>query len=482
MATAVKTTVTELPESRVRVEAEVPAAEVERQVERTASQLGREMKIPGFRKGKVPAPIVIRRVGRPAVLDQAVRDTLGRWYADAIGEAGIHPIGDPQLDLSDLPGEGQPLRFSVEIGVRPKAKLGDYRGVEVGRREPQADDAAVQAELDELRDRGARLETVDRAAGSGDFVVMDYEGSIDGEPFEGGAGRDEMIELGSGRLIPGFEEQLDGAKAGEERTLKVKFPDDYGAEHLAGNDAEFAASVKEVKERVLPELDDDFAVDQAGFDSLDELRDDIATKLLEADERRVEQAFREAVVDAVVAESTVDVPEALVDARARELWERMLHTLAHQGISKEAYLRIAGREEEDLLEEAKPDAEQALRREAVIAAVVEGEDIHASDGDILDALQASAERESVKVEKLRDQLEKAGRLDDVRADLASRRAVDLLVEAATPISVEQAQARGHTAEPGRKLWTPETEPPAGTAGEVGGRGSGGQIWTPGGSS
>ncbi|HEY8638239.1 MAG TPA: trigger factor, partial [Solirubrobacteraceae bacterium] len=234
MATAVKTTVTELPESRVRVEAEVPAAEVERQVERTASQLGREMKIPGFRKGKVPAPIVIRRVGRPAVLDQAVRDTLGRWYADAIGEAGIHPIGDPQLDLSDLPGEGQPLRFSVEIGVRPKAKLGDYRGVEVGRREPQADDAAVQAELDELRDRGARLETVDRAAGSGDFVVMDYEGSIDGEPFEGGAGRDEMIELGSGRLIPGFEEQLDGAKAGEERTLKVKFPDDYGAEHLAG--------------------------------------------------------------------------------------------------------------------------------------------------------------------------------------------------------------------------------------------------------
>ncbi|HEU4655991.1 MAG TPA: trigger factor [Capillimicrobium sp.] len=446
-----KTTVTELPESRVRVEAEVPPEVVERELAKTAAQLGRDMRIPGFRKGKVPPPVVIRRIGRQAVLDETVRDAIGRWYADAIGKARIAPVGDPDLSLGDLPDEGEPLTFTVEIGVRPTAKLGAYKGVEVGRREPQASDEAVDAELEQLRERAARLETVDRAAASGDFVVMDYVGSIDGEPFEGGTGRDQMVELGSGRLIPGFEEQLEGATAGEERTVKVTFPDEYGAQHLAGKDAEFAVTVKEVKEKRLPDLDDDFAVDQAGFDSIEELRADIRAKLLEADERQVEQAFREAVIDAVVDQAEVEVPEALVEARSRELWDRMLHSLAHQGISKDAYLQIAGgRTEGELLEEAKPEAARALRREAVIAAVIEAEDIEPSDGDILDALQASAARENVKPEKLRDRLEQSGRLDDLKEDLAGRRALDLLVEEAKAIPVEEARKAGkpYTPEPG----------------------------------
>ncbi len=460
-----KTTVTELPESRVRVEAEVPPEEVEREVAKTARQLGREMRIPGFRKGKVPPPVVIRRIGRAAVLTETVQDALGRWYVDAVGDAKIAPVGEPDIKLPDeLPGEGEPYAFTVEIGVRPAATLGAYKGVEVGRREPAADDAAVDAELEALRERAARLETAERAAQEGDFVVMDYVGSIDGEEFEGGAGRDQMVELGSGRLIPGFEEQLVGATAGEERTVEVTFPDEYGAAHLAGKDATFAVSVKEVKEKVLPELDDDFAVDQAGFDSLDELREDIAGKLKEADERAVESAYREAVLDAVAKNATVDVPDSLVEARARELWDRMLHSLSHQGISKDAYLRIAGKSEEELLEEAKPEAEKALRREAVIAAVVAAEEIDPADGDVLDALQASAAREGVKPEKLRDRLERNGRLADLKEDLAARRAIDLLVEEAKPISVEQAKARD-------LLWTPEQgEEPAG---------SGQQLWTPG---
>ena len=463
MASAVKTKVTELPESRVRVDAEVPADEVERSLQKTARQLGANMRIPGFRKGKVPPPVIIRRIGRDAVLDEAVRDAIGGWYVDAIGDANIAPVGDPKLDLGDLPAEGQPLTFTIEIGVRPEATLGTYEGVEVGRREPAVDDAAVDAELEQLRERAARLETAERPAARGDFVVIDYEGRLGDEPFEGGAGRDQMIELGSGRLIPGFEEQLQGMSAGEQREINVTFPADYQAEHLAGQEATFSLTVKDMREKVLPELDDEFALEQAGFDSLDELRADIRTKLAEADERRVEQDFREAVVDAVVKESKVEVPDALVDARARELWERMLHTLSHQGISKDAYLRIAGKEEDDLLEEAKPDAEQALRREAVIAAVIDKEGIEPSDGDVLDALQASAARESMSPEKLRDRLEQAGRLDDLKADLAQRMAVDWLVERAKPISVEQARARD-------KLWTPEksADEPAG-----------GQLWTPG---
>jgi trigger factor len=435
----VKTTVTELPESRVRVEAEVAAEELERRVQATARALGRDMRMPGFRKGKVPPPVVIQRVGREVVLDETVRDALGRWYLAAIDSAGIHPVGDPDLDVGDLPPEGQPLTFTIEIGVRPVATLGEYKGVEVPRREAAADDAAVDAELDSLRERMARLEAVERPATKGDFVVMDYVGSVDGEPFDGGEGRDQLLELGSGRLIPGFEEGLEGATAGEERTLDITFPDDYPAEHLAGKAAQFAITVKAVQAKQLPELDDEFASDAAGLDTLDELREDIASKLREAEERRIESEFREAVLDAVAANATVQIPAALVDARARELWERMLHTLAHQNISKEAYLNFSGKTEEEILAEAKPDAEQALRREAVIAAVVEAEGIEPSDGDVLDALQATAARENTTPEKLRDRLDKNGRLDDLREDLAQRAAVDFLTEQAKAVPAPPAE-------------------------------------------
>ena len=433
MSDAVKTTLTELPESRVRVEAEVAAAELERRMQSTARQLGRDLKMPGFRKGKVPPPVVIQRIGREAVLDETVRGTLGRWYLDAIDDAGIHPVGDPDVNVGDLPeGEG-PLTFTIEIGVRPTATLGEYKGVEAPKREPGADDEAVDAEIEQLRERAARLETVETEAGEGDFVVMDYLGSVDGEPFAGGEGRDQLIELGSGRLVPGFEEQLKGVKAGEERTLKIKFPDDYQAEELAGKDAEFAVTVNEVKRKDLPALDDEFAAEAAGFDTLAELREDIAGKLREADEAKVDADFREAVLDAVAEQATVEVPEALVDARSRELWERMLHSLSHQGISKEMYLQISGSDEDKIIEEAKPDAEKALRREAVLAAVIEAEGIQAADGDILDALQATAARERTTPEKLRAKLEKAGRLDELKDDLAQRAAVDLLAEHAKAV-------------------------------------------------
>jgi trigger factor len=462
-AAAVKTTVTELPDSRVRVEAEVMPDEIERSVQRAARAMGRDLRMPGFRKGKVPPPVVIQRMGRETVVDEAVREQIGRWYLDAIDAAGIHPVGDPQLDIGDLPAQGQPLQFSIEIGVRPTATLGDYKGVEAARREAVADDEAVQGELDALRERSARLETVDEPAGEKDFIVMDYRGTIDGEAFAGGEARDQLIELGSGRLVPGFEEQLVGAKAGDERTVTITFPDDYGAEELSGREAEFAVTVNEVKRKELPALDDDFASDAAGFDTLEELREDIRGKLREADENRVDADFREAVLDAVVEKATVEVPDALVEARAREMWERMIHSLSHQGISRENYLRIADKSEEDILAEALPDAAKAIRREAVIAAVIEAEGIEPSDGDVLDALQSSAAREGTTPEKLRDRLEKAGRLDEVKDDLAQRAAVNFLAENAKSLTTEQAAARD-------KLWTPEKEYPAEVEKP---------IWTPG---
>jgi trigger factor len=462
MASDVVTTVTELPESRVRVQAEVPSEEVERRVAQAAKRLGRNVRVPGFRAGKAPPPVIVQRMGRDAVLDEAVRDSIGTWYTAAIDAARITPVGEPELDLDDLPRQGEPLRFSIEIGVRPKAEVGGYKGVEVGKREPQVDDAAIAAELDRLRERSARLDTVERAAATGDFVVMDYLGTLDGEPFAGGEGRDQMVELGSGRLVPGFEEQLEGAAAGEDRTVTITFPDDYGAAELAGREAQFAVTVKEVKAKELPEVDDDLAA-EAGFDTLDELREDIRGRLTESESARIEAEFREAALDSVVKTAKVEVPEALVEARAREQWDQMLHSLAHQGISREAYLRIAGREEDDIVAQAKPDAEQALRREAVLAAIIEAEGIEPTDEEVLAAVEEAAGdgqgRTSPK--KLLERLKSSGRIDTLKQDLAQRKALDLIAESAKPISIEQAQARD-------KLWTPGREEP----------GSSSQLWTP----
>jgi len=451
MPSGVKTKTTDLPDSRVRVEVEVSTDALERELKSAASELGREMRVPGFRSGKVPPEVVLRQVGREAVLDEAVRRGLPGWYEEALADAGVQTVGDPQVDLSDLPEKGSPLAFTIEVGVVPPAKLGDYKGIEVGRREPKVDDQEVQAELERLRESLASLETVDRAASEGDFVVMDYVGSVDGEVFEGGEGRGQVIELGSGRLIPGFEEQLKGASGGDERTVEVTFPDDYPAEQLAGKDASFAVDVKEVKEKRLPELDDDFAVEAGGFDSLDELRSEIESRIAQAEERAIEAEFREAAVDAVVANSQIEVPKELVHSKAHEMWHRTARRLAAQGINPEQYLQMTGKEEEELVVESEPEAETALRREAVLAAIVEAEGIEVSDGEIEQALRSSAPPDASD-KQLKRALKRArsqGADEALREDIAMRKAVDLVVENATPIEAERAAAR-------EKLWTPES--------------------------
>jgi trigger factor len=451
MAAAVKTIVTELPASRVRVEVEVPPEEVSRALEVAASRIGRDLKLAGFRKGKVPAPVVIGRMGREAVLDEAVRERLGRWYSAAIGASRIVVVGEPELALGELPAEHEPFTFSIEIGVRPVAALAEWRGIEAPRREPAVDEEQVDLQIEQARERLARLEAVDRPAAEDDFVVIDYTGSIEGEPIEGGEARAQLVELGAGRLIAGFEEGLVGARAGEELTLELRFPDEYGAAELAGRDAVFAVNVTEVREKVLPELDDDFAVDAAGFDTMQELRDDVRARLLEADELAVEREFRDAVLDATAAAATITVPDALIEARAKEAWERRLHTLSHRGVSKEAYLQISGSTEDEVLAATRPSAERALRAEAVIAAIVAAEGIEPSEEELLATLERSVEPDEhgrvPEPKKLLSQVRRSGRLEELRDDVAAEQALERLVAAAVAITPERAAARG-------KLWTP----------------------------
>lgn len=464
-----ETDVTKLPESRVRIAVEVPADDVERRVQRAAKQLGRELRIPGFRKGKVPPTVVIRRLGRGAVLDDAIRGALGDWYVEALEGAGIAPVGDPDLNVGDPPAPGQPLTFSIEIGVRPEARLGTYKGLEVGRREPEVSEEAIDAEIEQMRDRIASLETVERSAQAGDHLVMDYVGSVDGMPFEGGEGRDQLIELGSGRLIPGFEDQLIGACAGDTREVTVTFPEGYPND-LGEKDATFQVTVTEVKAKRLPELGDEFASESGGFDSLQELREDIAGRLRKADEAAIEREFEEAVLQAAADEATVELPDQLVHARAHEVVHQTMNALTRQGISKETYLRIAGKDEESLAHDAEPDAATALRREAVLAAVILAEKIEPSDEDLVEALRPAAERDGSDPAELVTQLREAGRLDALREDVAARQAIELLVREASPITLDPAGTAGAADGSREKLWTPGSEDAEGRAE---------QIWTPG---
>lgn len=446
-----ETKLTELDNSRVRVEVEVPAKDVERAASRAARAMAKEMRMPGFRAGKAPPSLVIQRLGFGPVLQEAIREALPEWYEGALLSAGVSPIGDPSIEMTETPEEeGQPLEFKFEVGVRPPAQLGEYKGLEVGREEKDAPDEVVDTEIERVREGFARLEPVERESAEGDSVLIDFEGLLDGTAFEGGKAEDYLLALGSGQLIEGFEEQLTGAEAGDEVEVKVTFPDEYQAENLAGQDAVFKVKVKEVREKILPELDDDFASDASEFDTLEELRADIAEKVSSALNSRAEEDFRIAAIDAAVAAATVDVPDDLVTARATERWERMERQLAGRGMDPNAFLQMQGKTREELIEESKPDALKDLKREAVVTAIAEAEGIEVTDEELVEALEHSAEHERTTPEKLLARLRENGRDAMIAEDIKARKAIELVTEAAVPIPLEQAQAR-------EAIWTPEKE-------------------------
>ncbi len=456
-----QTTLQELPASRVSVEAEVPAADVERATSRAARGMAKEMRLPGFREGKAPPSLVIQRLGFGVVLREAIQEALPEWYERALLDAGVSPIGDPSIEMLSTPEEeGEGLKFKFEVGVRPAAKLGEYKGLEVGREEKEVPDEIVDTEIDRVRESFARLEPVEREAADGDALLIDYEGLLEGTAFEGGKAEDYLLALGSGSFIEGFEAQLVGAKAGEERTVEVTFPEEYQAEHLSGKDVVFNVKVKEVREKILPELDDDFAADASEFDTLEELRADIRAKVGEALNSRAEEDFRIAAIDAAVDAATVDVPEDLIVARATERWERMERQLAQRGMDPNAFLQMQGKTSEELIEESKPDAERELEREAVVTAIAAAEAFEVSDEELVEALAHSAEHERTTPEKLLERLRESGRDARLIEDIRAQKAIELVVESATPIPLEQAEAR-------EQIWTPEKE-----------REKAGGLWTP----
>jgi trigger factor len=465
-----KTTLKELPNSRVEVEVEVPAADVEKATARAARAMAKEMRMPGFRAGKAPPSLVIQRLGFGPVLQEAIREALPEWYERSLLDANVSPIGEPDIEMVSVPDdEGETLEFKFGVGVRPLAELGTYKGLEVGKEEQEVPDEIVDTEVERIREGFARLEQVDRAAAEGDSLLIDFEGFLGGSAFQGGAAEDYLLALGSGQLIEGFEEQLVGAAAAEEREVKVTFPADYQAEHLAGEEAVFKVKVKEVREKVLPELDDDFASDASEFDTMEELRADIREKVGAALGSRAEEDFRVAAIDAAVEEATVEVPDELAAARAAERWERMERQLAGRGMDPNQFLQMQGKSRDELIEETKPDAEKELKREAVVTAIAEAEGIEVSEEELVEALEHSAEHERTTPEKLLERLRQTGRDAMVREDLRARKAIELVADAATPIPKEEADARQGKAEAREKLLAPEGKD----------KGKASELWTPG---
>ena len=457
----VTTEVTRLEENRVRLDVAVPEGEVQRRMERTLRQIAREIRVPGFRPGKAPSAVIMRRVGRETVVQEMLRDALGEWYAEALEQAEVEPIDDPDLDVPEAPDGGE-FTFNATVQLRPQATLGPYKGLEVGKAEPEIPEGALEVELDRLRDQVARLETVERPAESGDFLTIDFDGAVDGEKVPNATARDYLVELGGGRLVAGFDEPLVGAVAGETRTFPLTYADDDRRPDLAGTTVEYTVTVKRVQAKVLPELDDDFAAEASEFDTLDELRADIAQRLHAAAQAQVDELFRRTVIDAAVAGATVDVPPVMVDRQVAQVLHAISHRLP-EGISLEAYAQATGRSLPAMAEEMKPDAEMAVRRELVVEAVAEAEGIEVTDEEVEAQVRADAETTGRDPDGLLEEVRAGGAFESLRGDLRLRKAVDLLVESAVPISIEQAKAR-------QKLWTPTSKEPEVEAPK---------LWTPG---
>jgi trigger factor len=467
--TPISVSTTELPEAKAKLEIVVSSDIVEHSIKHAAEHMAENLKVPGFREGKVPPELALQKLGPEAVFEHAFNETVGNWYAQALAEADISPIGSPSLKDAPDYVAGEPLTFELEVPVRPPAELGDYEGIEVGHPESEFDDALVERELEVMRDRFSTLAEVDRAANKGDFADINFVGRVDGVEFEGGSGRDFVLELGSGQFIPGFEEQLIGAKAGDKVDVKVAFPADYQAEQLAGKNAVFAVEVNSVKEKQLAELTDEFASENLGYDSIEELREEIRARIAAAAEKEAENRYRWAVVDAVAKQAKIDIPQGHIHGRAHELWQELAMSLSRRGIDPRMFLQAQGKTEHEFIETAEDDADLTIRRECTIAALIDKLAIEVSDDDMVKAIaedMGGAEDDDARTQF--EAFKESGGIGQLENEVKARRAIDHLVTAAKPIPIEQAEAR-------EAIWTPEKE----EAEQAGKKAAGEGLWTPG---
>lgn len=444
-----KTQVEELPESKVRLAVEVPEADVQHAYEHAASDLAGSIRVPGFRKGHVPPKVVMARVGRAAVWEEAVRSHIDTWFWNAATDSGIRPISTPEVEYDGLPGDNDTFHFTATVAVLPEPELGDWTTLEVPGAEPEVPEELVAEELEELRTSVAELVPVtDRPVIEGDTVVLDLLGD------ETGAQRDYVAEVGDGRLIEPIEAALPGMKPGESKTVQLQVDEEQTTD--------VEVTVKEVKEKALPELDDDLARAASEFETLDELRGDLEARLREQLEEELDARFRENAVDALVDVSDVGPVEPLVERRSAELLTGLVRSLERRGISFQTYLAMTGQPQDAVVARLREQAAQAVKRELVLDAVAKRLGTEVSDEEVDELIREQAVEVGEEPERIGTVMRETGGFEQLRADLRLKKALDEVVSQVRRIPVELAQAR-------EKLWTPEKEK----------AGAGMKIWTPG---
>ena len=433
--------VTKLEENKVRLDIEVTPETVRQGVEAKIKELGQQVRVPGFRPGKAPRRVIENRLGRDYIYMEALQEQLPGWYSQAIVETDVRPIDQPEIHFDDPLDEEEGFKFSATVEVRPEATLGDYKGVEAPRREVEISDEDVEDRIEELRAQFATLVAVEgRPAQEGDFVILDFSGErLAGGPLEGAEAEDYMLEIGGGELLPDFEENIVGMNAGERKQFAVTFPLDYAEETLRGESVLFNVHAKEIKERDVPPLDDEFAKEASEFETLGELRIAVREELEATSEQRVEGEFRGRVLDVVAENSEVEMPEVMVHEKAHEMVDSFERSIRSQGMDPEQYYQLAGTNHAEFEERVSPDAEDTVKKELVLDAVAAAENIVAGEDETMHEIGHLAEDSERSVEDIVKTMRRNGTYSMLEEEISRQKALDFLVENATPVPMPEEE-------------------------------------------
>lgn len=419
--------VEKLEKNMAKLTIEVSEQELDKAIEGAYQKNKNSISVPGFRKGKVPRQMIERMYGKEIFYEDAANALIPDAYGKMLDECEEEIVSAPKIEVTQLEA-GKPFIFTAEVALKPEVKLGKYKGVKVDKLDVEVKDEEVDAELEKERESNARnIAVEDRPVKDGDMTVIDFEGFVDGEPFEGGKGENYPLTIGSGTFIPGFEEQLIGAEIGRELEVNVTFPENYQAEELKGRPAVFKCTVKEIKEKELPALDDEFAGEVSEFDTLAEYREDVKKKLAEKKEKEAKGAKEDAVIEAIISDSDMEIPDPMVETQQRQIVDDFAQRIQMQGLSMEQYLQYTGSSYEQMVEQMKPQALKRIQSRLVLEAVAAKEKLTASEEEYeqeIGKMAAAYQMEADKVKEMLGEKEKK----QIMQDLAIQKAVEFVVE------------------------------------------------------
>lgn len=428
-----------IEKNQVALEIEVESDKFGDAVNSAYRKVVKKVNIPGFRKGKVPRRILEQYVGKEALYDEALEHVLPGAYFNALQETDIEPIDKPEIEVVQAE-EGKPLIFKAKVQVKPEVDLGEYKGLEVEEPKVEVTEEEITNYLEGLRQRHAKMsEVAEGTVEKGDIAVIDFEGFVDGEAFEGGKADNHSLEIGSNTFIPGFEDQLIGAAIGEERDVNVTFPEEYQAEHLAGKPALFKVKINSIKRKELSDLDDEFAKDVSEFETLEELKQDAQNKLLESAETTANNNFKSQVIEKAAENASVEVPDVMVDQKLDAVLQNMEQRLMQQGLSMEQYFQMTNSSKEQLREDQRSEAEKGTKTDLVLEAISKKEGITASDEDIDNEIKKMAEQYNQEPDSIRNILASQGNLDNMKYSLTMEKTVDFLVENAKKVEKKEEE-------------------------------------------